>query len=447
MFQKKTKGLIAGAIASSMLMLSACSTDGNTTAGSASSSAGANNSQAAAKSSTPVTLQVWMPVNIPELDPAIKQIGTNFEKTHPNIKVEITTIPFADYFQKLSVAYAGGIQPDVHGLGFGQLISTVDQGNYMDMNPLIEKDNWSGKSDFFPDILKAGQWNGGTYGLLIPETRPLVWRKDYFQEAGLDPNKPPQTYDELFAYAKKLSKKDSSGKVTRSGLDITTSTVNNANSEQPYLSMLLLNGLNFYDDKGNPTFDSPESVKVTNQLTDLVKDKDVMFQADSNVTGTLFQNSLAAMGFQSSYSLGQLTQSIGNDKIGFALPPKGPTGKQTSLMLGTFMTIAKKSAHPQEAWEFMKFMFSPDEFFQFAKATGYVPPLQSQQAKFEGLGDANKVIFASMKDAGGFLPSSNWSIITKYLRIGLEEAYYGKKTPEQAMKDNANKARQEVSKK
>src|SRR4029078_6209578 len=42
-----------------------------------------------------------------------------------------------------------------------------------------------------------------------------------FKEVGLDPEKPPQTYDEVFAAAQKLVKKDASGKIIRSGIDFT----------------------------------------------------------------------------------------------------------------------------------------------------------------------------------------------------------------------------------
>ncbi|MBB6634523.1 ABC transporter substrate-binding protein [Cohnella thailandensis] len=441
MIQKRGKAALSLGMAATLLMASACSSGGSTAGSEA--SGGSSGSGGSGKA---VTLKVWVPINTPELDAVYQQIGDDFEKTHDNIKVEITTIPFADYFQKLSVAYAGNIQPDVHGLGFGQLISTVDQGNYMDLNSLIQIDNWSGKDDFYPDILKAGEWNGGLYGLLIPEIRPLVWRKDFFKEAGLDPEQPPQTYEELFEFAKKLAKKEN-GKAVRSGLDITTSTVNNANSEQSFLSMLLLNGLNLYDDKGDPTFDSPESIQVLERIMDLVKDKDIVFQTDVNVTGTLFQNNLAAMSFASSYSLAQLSKSIGAENLGYSLPPKGPNGKQTSLMLGTFMTMAKKTAHPQEAWEFLKFMFSPEELLPFAKASGYIAPLQSLKEEFVKLDPANQVVFDAMNDASSYLPSANWSTNVKYLRIGLEEAYFEKKSPEQAMKDAAASARQENAKK
>ena len=49
----------------------------------------------------------------------------------------------------------------------------------------------------------------------------MYYDKNAFKEVGLDPDKPPQTYDEIFAAAQKLVKKDASGKIIRSGVDFT----------------------------------------------------------------------------------------------------------------------------------------------------------------------------------------------------------------------------------
>ena len=49
----------------------------------------------------------------------------------------------------------------------------------------------------------------------------MYYDKNAFKEVGLDPDKPPQTYDEVFAAAQKLVKKDASGKIIRSGVDFT----------------------------------------------------------------------------------------------------------------------------------------------------------------------------------------------------------------------------------
>lgn len=428
--KSKKAGLIF--LVSIILLIAGCGQGGN--AGGNASPAEDNKESSGEK----VTLQFWYPGHEETITAPVKKLIVGFEEKNPNIKIEYTSIPWKDYFQKLTVAYGGGSAPDVHGLGFGQLISTIDQDKYMDLNPFIEKSKWDGKEDYFPDVLKAGEWKGGQYGLLMPEVRALVWRKDFFQEAGLDPNMPPQTLDELFAYAEKLKKVDN-GKTVRAGLDIATT-----NGEQPFLSLLLLQGADYYQADGMPTFDSKESIELLNKLVTLKKNGAIIPYNGLRLEGSLFQNSEAAMGFAPAYSLIQLKQAVGADKIGFSLPPKGGTGKQTALMLGTFLTMSKSTKHADAAWKFMEYWTAKENLFQVATASGYVPPRKSLKEDYLKLAPENQTIFELLNDARGFTISNSWAVNSKYLRNALEEAYFETKPVVQALKDNAEKAKEEL---
>jgi len=431
--RKKAWALTIAPIAALSLALAGCGGGANEDNGAAAGQG------SGASSGEQVTLKFWYPTAEQIAIDAVNAQIDKFESLHPDIKVELTTIPFSEYFQKLSVAYSGGLQPDVHGLGFGQLISTVGQGKYLDLQPYIDKDSWEGKDDFFPDILKAGQWQGGQYGLLLPEIRPLAWRKDFFEEAGLDPESPPKTVDELFELANKL-KVVENGKTVRAGIDIATS-----NGEQPYLSLLLLLGEDFYDDEGNPTFDSDTSIKLVERMVQLYKDGAIIPYNSQQVGGSTFTQSQAAMAFVSTAGAAALKQSAGADKIGWALPPEGAAGNRTSLVLGTFLTAAKNTKHPEEAWEFLKFWFEKDNVFEFATKTGFIPPLQSLKDEYVKLSPENEISFEALNHAQGYRASELWGINVKYLRLALEEAYNGVKPAADALKDNAKLARDEIA--
>ncbi|WP_246079125.1 extracellular solute-binding protein [Paenibacillus piri] len=389
-------------------------------------------------SGKPTTIKFWYPASDDLVITEVKKVVAKFEQENPTIKVELTTIPFKDYTQKLSIAYSGGIAPDVHGLGFGQLISTVDQNKYINMSKFIEADQWQGKDDIFPNILKAGQWNGGQYGLLMPEIRPMEWRKDFFKEAGLDTEKPPATLEELFDYAEKL-KVVKDQKTVRAGIDLSVT-----NGEQAYLSLLLLLGKDIYDENGNPTFDSPESIQLVEKMVKLFKDGAVINSDGLDPNGTPFRNSLAAIGFSSSPSLAILQKGVGADKIGWSLPPKGPNGTRTSLMLGTFMTMSKSTKYADESWKFIKFWYDKDNLYNFSLVTGYVPPFKSVKDQYVKVAPENEVIFQAMEDARGYSPSKYWDVNVKYLRLALEQSYTGFKPVDQALKENAQKARDEI---
>jgi multiple sugar transport system substrate-binding protein len=72
--------------------------------------------------------------------------------------------------------------------------------------------------DIYPAPLSQCQYQGGYYCLPWgTDTYALFWNKDLFEEAGLDPETPPQTMEELAEFAKKLTKVDENGQITQIG--------------------------------------------------------------------------------------------------------------------------------------------------------------------------------------------------------------------------------------
>ncbi len=75
---------------------------------------------------------------------------------------------------------------------------------------------------FHPVTVEYNTWKGQVYGVPFLEgSKPaLFYNTAMFKEAGLDPNKPPATFDELMTYAQKLAKQDASGNPTRAGITL-----------------------------------------------------------------------------------------------------------------------------------------------------------------------------------------------------------------------------------
>lgn len=433
----RLRPLLLAMIAALLLIASACGGQQSGNAGgTGTGGTGAQTDGGADGGKEPVTLSLWFPGHEDYIVNNVEQVIADFEARYDHVTVEYTPIPWKDYFQKLSVAYSANAAPDVHGLGFGQLISTVEQDQYMDLNSFIQTENWPVAADIYPDIMQAGQWNGGQYGLLIPDVRVLAWRKDLFAQAGLDPEKPPTTTDELFAFAEQL-KVVKDGQTIQEGLDMPTS-----NGEQVFLSLLLPQGQNIYDASNAPLFDSPQAVELLTKMVGLVQSGAVSPQANLQLQGGTFVNGIAAMAFGPPNSFGKLIDSVGAENVGFALPPQGASGQRTALMLGTFLTMSKSTKHQEEAWGLLKSFFE-DKHLEFVK-DNFVPSLQSLAEPFSALNASNAITMEALKDAQGYLPSADWGTHTKYLRLALEEAYFERKTPEEALSTNMRQLLDEI---
>src|SRR3954469_15683835 len=153
----------------------------------------------------------------------IDAFAADFEKENPSIKANpIYAGTYQETIVKALTAHKSGT-PHVTSV----LLST-DMFTLIDEDAIVPIDNFAKTADdkawlngFYKAFMLNSQSGGKTWG--VPFQRSTVvmyWNKEAFKEAGLDPNKAPQTWAELKDYAGKLTKKDASGKVTHWGVQI-----------------------------------------------------------------------------------------------------------------------------------------------------------------------------------------------------------------------------------
>lgn len=148
---------------------------------------------------------------------AMDRLIEAFEEANPDITVNHSNFPYAQYRTKVAAAVAAGEGPDVVQLYYGwlhdYLAAEILQPLSQDTFPHSEIEN-----DFFPMV--GNMKSGGEYYALPTAVRSLAlfWNKKIFREAGLDPDVPPKTLDELVDMARKLTKRDRAGNITQVGL-------------------------------------------------------------------------------------------------------------------------------------------------------------------------------------------------------------------------------------
>jgi multiple sugar transport system substrate-binding protein len=162
-----------------------------------------------------VTLTYWQytfPAKVTEMNSLIKK----FEAENPNIKIVAQDFPYDQYNQKIAAAMHAGKGPEIMNLYYGWLPQYVKQG-YLQPIPQDLMSTSSIESHFIP-MIKASKINGQYYTLPIAvRSLALFYNKDMFKQAGLDPNAPPKTWDELIQDAKKMTKRDRNGKLGQEG--------------------------------------------------------------------------------------------------------------------------------------------------------------------------------------------------------------------------------------
>lgn len=125
-----------------------------------------------------------------------------WNSTHED-KIELTVIPDQQVVTKLATAVQAGDVPDLMSFDLIFMPDFMKAGFLVDLTDLLSNDpNQAKVAQAFKDL---ATYDGKLYGTgFLPDVSILLWNKDLFRQAGLDPEKPPTTLDEVYEYAKKI---------------------------------------------------------------------------------------------------------------------------------------------------------------------------------------------------------------------------------------------------
>ncbi|MBE0696968.1 MAG: extracellular solute-binding protein [Anaerolineaceae bacterium] len=280
-----------------------------------------------------------------------------FTEQNPKTKINLTDLGenvFGD--QKFLTAVSAGTGPDVAIQNRHTFLQFAAKKLYQDVTPYMEPSGLK-RDDFTPVQIAETTWDGKIYGLpLFTDVRYLFWNRKHFEEVGLDPDKPPSTWDELGMFAEKLNVKNSKGDLDRIGF-------------VPYLfgnSWTWLYGFinkapAISDDKKTILCDDPRWAEAL----------DWMVQFYDKYVGTFelansFSEGVSAAGLGEPFSAGKVSMTASGDwEVGnfLRLPdldwdcapmPISPNGTKSTWSCGYSMVMAPQSKKAEQAWSLMK---------------------------------------------------------------------------------------------
>lgn len=128
-----------------------------------------------------------------------------FKAAYPNIKVDYQNVDYNQLFDKLRTAALGNAAPMVVRLPILGGVEFAAKGYFKELKP--ESVGYA-TADFWPGAMKSVMYDGKPYGIPANnETMAMIWNADIFKRAGLDPEKPPQTWDDVVNYSKTIKEK------------------------------------------------------------------------------------------------------------------------------------------------------------------------------------------------------------------------------------------------
>lgn len=139
-----------------------------------------------------------------------KKYVDEFNASQDAVHVEYLVVPADAWNQKLQAAQAAGQQPDVATTNYGNVKPGVAQGKFLALDDYIAADAISDIKENVADFVTV-DGKHYAYPMLVEPSTVLYYRADLAEAAGLDPDSPPKSWDELIDWATKLTQGDVKG--------------------------------------------------------------------------------------------------------------------------------------------------------------------------------------------------------------------------------------------
>lgn len=331
--------------------------------------------EGAATSEEKVTIEYWHVNNEDWGGKAIKELVEQFNASQDRIEVKESFQPgnYQGLLQNTQAALSGGNPPDVAQIGYNY-IAYVDQNvPYVPVSELAANDE-EGEAflnqSYLDNIKALGYSNDKETlaGLPYALSNPIMYvNADLLKEAGWNVDELPQTWDEMQEMAKMV--KENTGEY---GLYV----------QQPpdswaEYSLVRSNGGDFLDFSGDEvvsTIGSPESVEVFDMLGRMIEDQHAL-----HVT---WEEGIQAF---ATGKVGMMMTTVGRraaieeqsnfDLRSVEIPTFGDKERQVAAGGNALFSFSQDPEKQAAAWEFMKYLSSPEAMKIWVEGTGYLPPI------------------------------------------------------------------------
>jgi multiple sugar transport system substrate-binding protein len=361
------------------------------------------------------------------------EFDDRFSAENPGVSMISEHIPTA-YEDQIMLRRASGDMPDVLNIQDEPFPKYADKGVYTDLTALVERDSAElDLDDFFPQLLEMFQWDPNAKSWLSGNQYAMPWdgagilwyyNMDTFEKVGVEP--PPNsgwdwTMDDFLELCLKITEFDDAGNMVRGAFALPGWVY--------HMPFIMTMGGQYVDlEKGKCMLNTPESIEAVQYYVDLrLKHRVCPLATEFAGMGgvDLFREGKLAMNLTGPWWYPELRaipwEDMRWDNLHF---PKNPTtGERYVRQSWDGMAIGEGTEHVEEAWEYIKFIISPEGQARIAQL-GRAMPARPSVAKSEAFLDPDQPppheeVFLDAVEYYHVQPinlywSELWTIIGKY---------------------------------
>lgn len=331
----------------------------------------------------------------------------SFEEANPGATIVVDMSTWGNLGEKLLTSFAGNIPVDLLETGSDWVGPYAKRDQFLSVENYVTSVYEEEIKDFYPDMVELSRYNGELRGLpYILDIRTLCYRKDHFEEAGFDPETPPDTWDDLVEYGTALTIKDDQGNFERAGYLLNAAGPGGAFFEYWYL--LVQNGSGVVIpwgswDPEDVAFNGPEGVEALQFMYDLIHTHQI-----TPITGMSSQNpSLSPLGAGVASTHNTGAWEIGNwkqnqaeniDLLGVGIPLMKV--KRLQYAVPNVYAIGTNTRDADRSWALMEHMISRETLTGMLGPVSQSPPRTSIAAEAEYMQDPLLKKFQAIPEEG-----------------------------------------------
>lgn len=379
-------------------------------------------------------IEFWTMQLKPTFTDYINGVISDFEEQNPDVEVKWVDVPWSDMEKKILSATAANNAPDVANLNVPFSMKLAELDALVDMDSNLDQDTID---KYFPTVWEANTYEGETHA--IPwylSTSLTMYNTEIFEEAGLDPNDPPQYYDELLEMGRTV--KEETGKYLLFPPIAETGR---------YLEYMVREGIPLTNEDGTAAFNTEKSVEFLQMWTtmyeeDLIPEETVT--EGHNAAVDVYQSNQAAILLTGPQFLGRIEENA-PDIFEVTEVAQEITGDSDKVGVAVMnIAVLEQTEHKQAALDFATFITNNKNQLDFSKIVNILPSTKeaAQDPYFtdvdEGsVKDRAKKVSAEQLDRATNLvpPIENQGELNEVINQMVQNALLGEKTPAEALND------------
>ena len=396
-FNKLTRTLAGIAAAALIVPLAACGGSGN---GGTATAEGIP--AKGTDDGTEITLWTRSP-----LERQAKNVVEAYNKSHKN-QVKLEIIPNDDMEGKVGGASQTDSLPDILAGDVVRIPYWASEGIFTDITKQI--DGLDNKADLQQGHIEAGTVDGAEYTLpFITDVSVMVWNKNLYKEAGLDPEQGPKSIDQFVEQAKKVAALNKDG-VAGSYL---AGQSGGALVFDLFPSVWADGECVMNKDGSEATLDNDSMKGVLDAYKELANTTNGLGAGSKEETGATWtapfaNGKIGVMPYPNTSTTALFdAEKDGGFEVGVAPIPGTKEGKTSTFLGGDAMGISKDSKHVAQAWNFLYWLMQSDAQKEvFADQGDTASNIQTLKTAYKDADPRIQTINSVIIDGNGQTPKS-----------------------------------------